>query len=156
MGTTTGGIDGCTPMKPCANDAQYCDYPDDMCGDGEVGTCTFKPVFCIEIYDPVCGCDNQTYGNSCKAHEAGVDVAYPGECKSMPAPCDPQNPCPDTQYCDYPDDMCGKGEQGTCKDRPQVCPLVLDPVCGCDGMTYGNNCEAASSGQDYSMKGMCP
>lgn len=27
---------------------------------------------CIEIYQPVKGCDNKIYGNSCKAEAAGV------------------------------------------------------------------------------------
>jgi hypothetical protein len=27
---------------------------------------------CIEIYQPVLGCDNKVYGNSCKAEAAGL------------------------------------------------------------------------------------
>lgn len=35
---------------------------------------------CYEIYDPVCGCDNETYPNNCYAQNAGVLSWIDGEC----------------------------------------------------------------------------
>ncbi len=35
---------------------------------------------CTMQYDPVCGCDNQTYGNHCMAEKAGVTSYTKGEC----------------------------------------------------------------------------
>jgi hypothetical protein len=35
---------------------------------------------CIEIYDPVCGCNNMTYSNSCYASINGVVDYTSGRC----------------------------------------------------------------------------
>ena len=37
-------------------------------------------VSCIEIYDPVCGCDGFTYSNSCYVDNSGVTSYVAGEC----------------------------------------------------------------------------
>ncbi len=37
-------------------------------------------MVCITLYEPVCGCDNKTYANSCYADRAGVTSFKPGEC----------------------------------------------------------------------------
>ena len=35
---------------------------------------------CIEIYQPVCGCDDLTYSNSCYAERDGLTSWTDGEC----------------------------------------------------------------------------
>jgi hypothetical protein len=39
------------------------------------------PPNCPAIFEPVCGSDGKTYGNSCEAGLANVTVAYQGECQ---------------------------------------------------------------------------
>lgn len=55
--------------------------------------------------------------------------------------------CSDTQYCEVAAGQCTRRDaQGTCKAIPSVCPGGQSPVCGCDGKTYENACEAARAG----------
>ena len=39
-----------------------------------------ESVACTMQYDPVCGCDDKTYGNECMAKGAGVPRWTAGEC----------------------------------------------------------------------------
>ncbi len=65
---------------PCGR-GSYCQYDEGSCGDGgAVGVCAAFPEACTDIYQPVCGCDGETYSSSCVAAEAGVNVASAGEC----------------------------------------------------------------------------
>src|SRR5690606_20803932 len=135
-----GGLAGLT----CA-DGFYCHYEQDQtCGAADqMGTCVAMPEACIEVFAPVCGCDGQTYSNSCFAASAGVSVLHDGECEEPIGGAGECGgflglTCGEGEYCRYEvSEMCGAADHlGSCEARPEACIQLWDPVCGCDGQTY--------------------
>ena len=66
----------CSSNGECGVD-EFCNFSD--CSE-LTGTCLYRPEACITLYDSVCGCDGNTYGNECDAAAAGVSIDYQGEC----------------------------------------------------------------------------
>jgi hypothetical protein len=109
---------------------------------------------CVGISGCSCeGADCERLYQSLEACQAAHRACAPRRCGSRGLP-----PCGRDQYCDFPDgSQCGADDRGgVCRPRPQICPAIFDPVCGCDGQTYSSACVAAGKGVDAASDGECP
>lgn len=93
---------------------------------------------CPDVIDPVCACDVITFSNSCEADAMGFKNYVPGACY------DKQN-----LNCRL-ETVAGQFRQSGVQ-----CAAVYQPVCGCDGKTYGNYCYAVTNGVTAWTPGAC-
>jgi hypothetical protein len=102
-----------------------------------IGACMLPADSCMETTEQDCTDAGGSYQGD------GTECLY----------CFSNSDCGSESYCAKPEGDC-YGE-GFCTQKPGPCPLFYDPVCGCDGETYSNDCFAAQAGVPVYHKGAC-
>jgi len=149
----------CTTSTDCQL-GYYCHTPDGMCDGPGVCELSDPSRFCAGA-DFVCGCDGYDYVNPCAARRRGVAIDHAGTCDGS-AGCTNDLMCPSTgglfgaRFCQYPDGACGGTGVCTPQGRGLLCTNHCVPQCGCDGVSYRNECDRRQHATSLSQPEECP
>ena len=89
---------------------------------------------------------------------SNIESRRDSSCTPKHEKCCEQDCNEDAYYCKYPIGDCGATpSDAECVEIPEMCiERLYDPVCGCDEVTYSNECDAAVAGVSILSEGACP
>ncbi len=82
-----------------------------------------------------------------------------GHLCDVDCPCVQNSDCKEGEYCAHDIGSCGNDVEsrfnGQCKSKKTECGNKEEPVCGCDGKSYKNPCNAGLRGVSVKSYGVC-
>ncbi|KAL7539460.1 hypothetical protein ACHAXR_009304 [Thalassiosira sp. AJA248-18] len=130
----------------------------DVVEDGEGGTYTKPPP--PPLVNPLPQEPSSPPPGQQEEPPTPIDIIVEVDPAIMPILISKQCIMADTSSCHHDHYFC-KGESctainGECTPKPTMCAEIYSPVCGCNGKTYGNECEANGMGVSILSDGECP